>query len=599
MPASIAPYRVLLCTMAFLWPWAPYDLVPFAYVPLSALATVGLVFCVTIEIRRGQRQRLRVPFELTWPPLLYGALCLSSGQWPGMLHALCFFATMHLAREKRFIEGLLQLSVVSSTLAAGVALLADSLPILPAAFHLPSGVTLSVGITMGNGMLVLAVAAALACTLAWRHARGRLLWLVCAAINGAALLRCAAGLFPVRDTWAPPALGGGVPVATALVILWLVARMGARLIVARREGKTGMHAGLAVVLLCAATYATAIPVSSSLPLAFLLALFAAYARLNEEGHAPSGLEAGLPLALFPLLAFNLCVVQEANPHDQRNYEHFIQAKLETGDFKAAGERLDFVEDFAPGEGRVDLWRARLELARGCPEAAAAAYCAALKKSKPKILAPLTEADRDSVLDRLRDAVSGMPPEERGLAYERALVASERTRDALIVLGLRAEDGAMVAPLDARPLAAALAFLLGDPGATQELESWESAKLLAALQAAGGQVRQAPLNLPLAWLPLVAACAREQRGTLCGLFTPSARETASWRASAGTPGPQAPSSKGDPAFQRNTSGDWHLNLQDRQGISWADILVSESPKLRPAPDLPSAPCEAGPMVVYLP
>jgi len=105
--------------------------------------------------------------------------------------------------------------------------------------------------------------------------------------------------------------------------------------------------------------------------------------------------------------------------------------------------------------------------------------------------------------RLRDVFSSRADPAGHLGYERVLVAQGNLKGAVNLLRMRVRETERD-PLNvsAAPFAEAVAFLLGNPEASETLAEWTAADLVTVLRSCGAQVRPAPPDVPRPALPVV-------------------------------------------------------------------------------------------------
>ncbi|MBP8130810.1 MAG: hypothetical protein KA184_14625 [Candidatus Hydrogenedentes bacterium] len=515
--------------LAFAWPWCVYETLPGVFIPCSALFAAALVFAACRDVLRGRKVIL--PFELAWPLVVLVALAVAHDWRAGAMAwspsaaggALLFASVLQTIRSRGAVRQCVWLSALSGGMAALFSLFVHFRPfygwvlysVFPTAFSPGTGATLAFAATLEEGALVLVLCLTLALGAAFApehgHWRRTTAFLAIAPIT-AALAVLARLSAPDPGLWRPPApwRQGPLSVLAALVVLWLLARIAAKAWVGRGEGVARLHGMLSAMALCGGAMVVLLPETPRLGYAFLLALAGghAFAQTEEARTAAPG-TAWFCLLLLPLIAWNVLHVDVRNGADPRNYEAAAAACVEHGLDVELSRRFAFINERSPVERRTHYWQARGYLARKWPDAAATAFCMAMTPPPAgrALLPPPSEEQTGYFLDRLRDLCSALPLAERGLAYERALVAAGRADDALASLRFRAEKCKGVS-CPASPLAMGMADLLGDARLAGTLATWSAGELVCLFEQAGAHVGPAPDGFPARYLPAVGIADRD-------------------------------------------------------------------------------------------
>jgi hypothetical protein len=479
-----------LALLAAAWPFGWYQTLPGLPIRLSDIAIAAMLIIAAHDL--WKQRRLYIPFELFWPAL---AIVMAAGAaaqsrymaLEGGAAALVLLLTLHLTRSRETALFLLSVSGISAAAAA----LFSLLPLAPRAARilpLESGAGGAAGPPEALFILIICLPAALcAAGSARRFFRytGRI-----AALSTGGILLC----FVVSALPRPgPEMAGMISkpltpasAAAALLSLWLALRVMAKLIVRRVEkDKLPFWRLLFLCGGCAAALLfRAVPLTPGY--AFMLASAAIAASPLHNRPAPFS-SLPLLLAMLPVLltgAFHSFAVPPSAPGDPRDFRDDAARLLKEGRFETLDRLLGRFEN-GGGDPWAALFRARRRLKTGDAGAAAAAFEAvhAAAQGKKYIGPPLPppgEAESQRFLDELRDFTSAQPPEERSLAYERALIAAGQTGNAMAMLRLRA--GGKTGQGEAAPEAAAreLAARLHAPGLAAVIQHELTAAQAAAL-----------------------------------------------------------------------------------------------------------------------
>lgn len=528
MERHIRPMALYL--LAFAWPWSVYQTEPVFFQPFFVLPVLLLV--LTELHARLNGRRFAAPFEFLWPwAVLLGAALARALHVDGAapLPAACmaaaaFAVAVQSAREQDVRRRCLGLSVLAGAGAGAVSLFAYFRPfhgyvfyrLMPAAYSPETGAVLAFPASVPEGVLTLAV-----CTLIglgfmmnpggawWRRAAAAVACAVMLAALGTVAaevflrpgtlprvggLEPASALRAAFTAWRPPA-AGTVPPATLVAgaaLLWLMSRIAAKGIAGWREQDHAPRLAGAAAVVAGAVLLVLLPGAAYPGHAVLLGLIAGGAlprRTPDTGG--NGWLAGVCVLLLPLIALNAVRVDPGNPRDPRNYA----VRVRQWDAAAVpGETLRrylaFIEHYSPAERRTRYILASAWLEAGNLEQAAWDFGRAMvppTAGPGPLLPPPSARERAAFLSKLRDTSSARPVERRGLAYERALIASGQPELAIDSLRFRVHTDE--APAAGAPAyAAALAYLLGAPEAERTLRAWGASELLELLVQAGAEVQ---------------------------------------------------------------------------------------------------------------
>ena len=508
--ARLATLGMYLCALA--WPLGAYQRV-LGPLHLHHIALAPILFSALMELQRDKR--LRAPFELWWPcavvAVLGGALRVAGYDGiPWRVPILCgvFVAVIHLARNRETILRALQCSVAGGGIMMLLSVLARLRIVYPTAYSLDSGLLMAGPYTVRGGLTAGLVCLALLPPLVAarrnsEYAPGRIgviAWFLLPAAT------CVYFLLPPRPDLVAlqPAHNMFLFPAAALLVptLWLVARMAAKLWLARKFMAPGVYRWFIATLLAGVFLVLLLAPVPSVGLVFLGALVVGYGQPYVVKATPVRQPVAVAVAATAaLLVVNMMFVL---PGDPRDYEQRAQTALARGDLDAMRAHLDFVKRIAPNEARADYYLARAWLAEDKLAAAAQAFGRSLHDLPTRLLPPPDASLVADFLNELRDRSSALPEQLRGVAYEQALIAAGRDSHALSLLELRGESG-QYPDMNVWPLATALATALDAPGLVDTFLDWDAGVLAAILESAGphNAVVAAPLGFPEGLLPLTA------------------------------------------------------------------------------------------------
>ena len=492
----------LVYLSALLAPLGALVEIPFLGLSTSFVALTALIVAAITDVVWGARPR--VPFDLAWPPVL--GLLVMPLAWPDSvavapaltLAALVFLATLHLASARTVILRALWLYC----LASGVSSLLELLGMAEhgfAAGSLPMAMDPELGVvcffqtsaraavTQNTLALALAIALLFARELAPRRrsslvlaAAPMALWLTRALVT---MLSAGGGM---RVAGLPANSG---ELAIALPVLWLAARVLARLVVGRMEDRPGSHLGLMAVLGLSLPLALLLGPRPTLPVVVLLSLIGAYARPLETRDMSGprrSLLLGIAVATTTLVFLQVyCYPAWSAPRNLVRAETRLAALRAEGMTPASEHLLDIAARH--NEAAAWFWRGEMSLARNVPVRAAEEFARSLRATPGGGAATLFGEDRmDTFLDRLRDVCSAVDLRDRGVAYERALLARGKQDLALASLKLFATER-RDAGLPKEPIVEALTMLLGGSGVRGVLAAWDAGTLQGVLEGLGANV----------------------------------------------------------------------------------------------------------------
>jgi len=514
--------QFLLYVFALLVPWWVYlDMPQYAFFPYTFAMAALIILFVVDSIRRGWQ----VPFELTLPLGLLtawwaymtvrhmAAVPAADPQYlldpifrlSGVLTPLTMLAVLHFARPRRVALTALDAFALSAAAWAGLMLLAWLFRLFP------TRSLMGIASWSVPGIAIYAFAAAVFGAARNRERRPArivfsaaavviLAWLLILWLPAVRLPRPNYALFPLRFYLFPW-------LAVALLRFWPLARIAAKVEVARRESENRLEPVFLLVLMALAALG-AVRFGPSQTEAILFALAGAWALPEREQAAAYRPDWRLAAVLAPLCAlagFNLFNVNPANPVDPRNYvPQYPADMIDAALLDAYMPNLEAVEARYPDEVQTDFWFAYVRLLHGDLYAAALEYRDSVRPADNLILPPPDEDERRAFMDKLRDTASATAPEDHHGAYALALAAEGRYEEALALMRRDAKTAtAPPAPDSAKPIfAAAIQAYLRDPGLAQHLAGWTARDLLALLVAWGAVTEPAAEGVNPECLPAV-------------------------------------------------------------------------------------------------
>ncbi len=477
----------LLWIAVLAWPLGVFAQTPIPGVNLFAILAIVLAALIVPDALADRK--LRVPFEI-WMPSAVIAFFVIFWSWtdPAPRHRdtieaiVLFLLIVQAAPSRDAIQRYLFAAVISTTVVTFISLLTPWLGLLPTAFSFRTGTAFTFPYTLIEGVHILFIGASLGLYVASnrRFSPGQRAWATGSFLLIAILL-VGQGIQWLLDTGEFPAvrypkLWTG-QWAVAAVALWLLARVLAKVELARRLDPDPLHwfwwmAGGATLLVIALA-----PFQSRAYQGVLLGLACATAlppRLNVRA-------VRWPLAgsflLGVVLATNVFVVFPGNTTDPRQYDAAAQREM-----PRIFDRMEWVDRHAPNERRTFLWRARAALDSGLPNLASFAFERATRVPEGSIvLAPPSESERQQFLVDMRDAVATLPEDRAVCAYERVLLANGERDSALYSLRLQTSVPLMHALTpDTSLFTPVVALILNDPSLAEDLRAWNPDEVLTLL-----------------------------------------------------------------------------------------------------------------------
>jgi hypothetical protein len=512
---AAAAGQSLLYVFAFAWPWEVYGDIPRLGFSLPD-ALAFMILCLWAMDMAAQRQ-LRVPFELTWPVVALVALV-----WAGFLRGelesplrttgalLLFPGTVHLVTSHRIIRRCLWLSMVAIVCVAVLSLASQTGFLFPTAFATHARIEFAFPRTLESGGLTLILGLLIASSFVrFPHTTSASRWVptAYALIITAALALPTVACTGLINQWRAVDLRNisWVWGAFALLILWLVSRVAAKIEIDRREAPSFRHSLFLAMLLVWAVFALLFrPVPRNGDF-FLLGLAAAYAVGSKDGVIVPVPRPAL-VAVVLLAGINLWHVWPSNVNDPRNYAAAALRDYQAGRIEKLWDRMDRIQQLAPAERTTYYWKARTALSERRTHLAAALFAEAMKRQARRTVLPGPRIPEvDDFVVQMRDLTSSLPPEERRLAYEEALIGARRLDSAMASLRLRINGETGETPrLTPWNLAQIVAFLFGDQGLAPRFADWRTEALLDLLHLWGAETGSAPEGFPANKLPLVLA-----------------------------------------------------------------------------------------------
>lgn len=522
----------VLFVFAMAWPWQVFQYIPGLGAHLTGL--LAILLCALLFLDILINRRFRVPFEVLLPVFAlglvigYAALAHKPAMNDRLAATLFFFlAVTHFADSRAAVARWAGASAFNMAAVALFDLAAPALRLIPTAFDPSSGATLTFAFDFSNGLYtLLLVCVGSVCVLAgrdlswkrWGVALGLLL--AC----GLPVVIAATRLLPLYRHWVLPDISEqpGATFLAHFLVLYLAARVAAKIEVERREGASGWHAPVLVLIGVTLVWRLIAPLEPRLYLGFLLGLACGYA-LPEETRPPSFRFApvGAAALIAALAAVNAARVFPANQDDPRNYDAAAARHFARGDLDAAAKSVAKVELYAPDERRTHLWLARIALAMEQPLPAALEFEAAIAPAEGLrlILPSPTETEKQDFLVRLRDLCSSLHDLNRHFAYERTLARLGQWDAAEFSLRARVQPGAEGLVQDPDPIAAAVAYLMGDSTEQDRFQDWSVGELSSLLADWGGVVKDVDGQI---LAPLITIAYRTPWGLNVAVFSPQTR-----------------------------------------------------------------------------
>ncbi|GMV99286.1 MAG: hypothetical protein AMXMBFR84_04250 [Candidatus Hydrogenedentota bacterium] len=525
-----------LYALAFAAPWAVYATIPTTSVSLESGLTAAITLLAFLDLARSQR--LRVPFEFTWPVVAllgvaWADAYLTREPWPLRITSLSllFVSVIQLVRGPACVRECLRLTALAGGgvalasilsragyLVPTVALVDGQLPAslasreLQGIFRLPylaspqswpqGFASLFLGMICGLGFMGMRN----------NTHRARLRAAVDVGLPAFVIATSALWIKSAIREWAPSPVEPLDPEAWVQVgiIAWIVARVAAKLEADRRETHSGFHGVLQALLITLVLAAAFYPNVVGPAHVFLLALAAAYACPHPQTPPWSGRAAlAGTLPVFALVIVNALVVNPSNLSDPRNFSAAIQADLEKDMPEVALNRIRLWESF-DGDGRaIALSRSRIALAQDQPILASIYFtdaCAARISDQPGMAsAAIGQPDKDAYVRAFRAWQPEVGADGKyNLALARVLIAAGDRDGALSWLEAHTEPLPVPAGIqDTAAIAYAAARLLLAPDLKEDLSEWPLERLMGLLRSWGAHVEPPPEGFPKKALPLAA------------------------------------------------------------------------------------------------
>ena len=537
-----------LVLAAFLWPWGTYQSLPLLFIPCMAAPVLVLAgFAVAAFAKEG---RLRIPFELVWPPLIalgaMGVHAVLTRSLHGIFQAaggvLTYMVIAQTLPSREEADRCLRWSLLSIAGVAVLSIIAQVRPlyglvlyqVFPTAFDEHSGAVLAGPATLTGGFLTLLTGVAAASVQTFGHGRSigrRIYSLVLLVVTAMSLANLIHHQARPLETWPPPGYAHFHPlqIAALLAVVWFASRITSKLLLVWWEESDRESLAYAAVPFLALLIAAVMPLAVEPGHAVFLALLLRFDGRRTANSWPraSQIYPAIPcMAMFPILAWNIMNVDPLNLSDPRNYETIGRRLMDTSESAPLLDKLRFIDSRSPSERRTWMWRARRSLQDGALDAAVAEFRHALDPpaGPAPLLPPPAPTEAAQFLTSLRDHYSRSPERERGLAYERALALAGQHDNALSLLRLRAHG---IRPLASGSgvLAEAVAVLLWQAPLSARLREWEPGELAAVLESAGARVAHAPPGFPSDLLPAVLLAHRTRESFVVQVWTPGSSQGA--------------------------------------------------------------------------
>jgi hypothetical protein len=449
--------RALILTIAFAWPFGALLYIPVLDVALLPLACGAVVVLAIVDAIKHRERR--PSFELAWPVAVAVMLLWFDSEIerpiPFSIGLGLLLAIPQFAHERPFVTTCLRATATGGAVLAALAatsIAIESINAMPAGFfHYvePPGIRFAPMMTSpeafwdGALVVLLCVFAAFEGWMRVPRARKAIAVLVFPAVMLVLGILVQRRWMAAPDTPAPSV----THVAFLLVLLWLAARVIAKLILFQREHGSGTKVapfatGAAFVGLIVLAPHASFP--SLLIVPALLAGGVQTVRDTQSRTLPASI---CMLPAIALLGLNLFHVYPANQDDPRNYEAFLRKDVQENRLDRAWNRVAILRTWHYWEPRACLWIARLTLTFDRPYQAAYEFENAVTNmsSNRSILPPPTQAEIDDFLVRIRDYCSTMPNPNDQYAYERALFAAGKGSSAVALLKQKVRNKPLVDP----------------------------------------------------------------------------------------------------------------------------------------------------------
>ncbi len=502
--------QTFLILLSFAWPWQALQIFPQAGIYLDqVLAACIILFTIRLLL---QERIYQGSFDLLWPGALLIGLSFfipHSNSIYMVMSMMLFLVILHMMPSRTVIIHCLWVSLTASAGAALFTLYGWRFALFPTDFLYSSGLTTHFAYTIQDALWIHAIFSMLGFGLSLSAALQKQVYisltaLLFTSLNGIVIVFCVPHL-EITLFHAMPR----IPDLTLMALLacglglYLTARVAAKLILSRRMDFKGEQYVLSGVLIVGALFTLLLGRYPGLEAGLIAGLAATYAwpgphRINI-GHSVLSIRSSvLPLAVLPLVFINHMAVFEYNTSDVRNYVSWYRNTVARGQDEEARKRLEFLHQHFPQERTVSLLLARHVMRDGAYEAASHYLSQAAHPTASSMISPPDSHDLDAALVRLRDALFALPPESRGLAYERALTGLGLENEAWAALRLRAEMHRTPPPTDnddIKAIQSALKNLLGTSPESIPMD-WSNELWVTAYRTAGGKILTIP-ELPIA------------------------------------------------------------------------------------------------------
>ena len=497
--------QAFLILLSFAWPWQALQILPQADFYLDQVLTV-LILLFTIKLL-VQERIYQGSFDLLWPGVLLIVISLFV-PYPTSLNTilsiLLFLAILHMMPNRTIIIHCLWLSLMASAGAALFTLYGWVFSLFPTDFIYSSGLTTHFAYTVQDALWIHVICTLLGVGLTLSAASQHKIHVALTAL----LFTTLNGIVVVYSVpYIEAALIHAIPrisdldnktLLACILGLYMTARIAAKLILSRRLDFKGEQYLISAVLIIGAMLTLLLGRYPGLEAGLIAGLAAAYAwpgrHRNNVGYTVFATRTSiLPLVVLPLVFINHVIVFEHNTNDVRNYVTWYRNAVATGQTDQARQRLEYLHRHFPQERTVSLLLARHVMYERAYEAASHYLSQAAQPTTSSVIPPPDTTDLEAVLVRLRDALFALPPENRGLAYERALAGLGLYNEAWAALRLRAEmyrTPLLTTIDDVSPIQSALNDLLNTTQESIPMD-WPNALWVTAFKAAGGQIITMP------------------------------------------------------------------------------------------------------------
>lgn len=466
----------LLFGFAFAWPLHVYKYIPYLDGTLTGIL-ISLLF--VNWILRFRTIPVRLPFEYWWP--LLGAFIftlLAGGDETYIMVALTFIVTTQFTRNAYWTEHVMWATSVTIGLLAVLNACAHSLGLMPTAYALESGVTMTGPYSVSEGIYILMLGGVWGFYFTFfsgisnaRRSVAFFLAFVCIAVLGGKLFLLRGNTYD----WSESSLGGASPLALGaiLLLLWLCMRILAKLVVTREPG-SNLTTIFVITIAGTLLYWSLFPTELRLYHAFLLGLGAGYALPDRLEVVEIVWPKSICAALIGLFVLNVSVVFPMHEQDGRNISEAATRDYARANYGRLQQRMSCLATIYPKQtDRIFLWKARASIRQGNLDKASKEFGHAVRFWNAEERRDDVKADVDLVWREMRDAAALLPEEEVSLAFERALVSLGESDSALSLLKLKLEAGEVMLPTELSATEKAFLFsaILGDLSLYDELKRW--------------------------------------------------------------------------------------------------------------------------------